>query len=104
MEVVVFRALVDIGLANDRAERVVKALGEGMDKRVENGVNYGVSALRSDIAAFSGEISSKIATLTGEIKRLDEKVDKSIAHFRWAVGFVLVICSSAATVVWRFAD
>jgi hypothetical protein len=35
-----------------------------MDKRVENGVSTGVNAVRGDIA-----------TLAGEIKRLDDKFD-----------------------------
>jgi len=92
MEVCMYRALTDVGVANEKAEAVVNAVDEDIDMRVKNAVDMGMTAVRADIAAFAGTMKADIAALSGELKATAaglnahiERLDDKIASIRWFV-------------------
>lgn len=119
MQMGVYGALTSIGVTPDKAEAAVRAMDDHMDKRMNEVVNAGMSAVRSDIATLSAETKASIAclssemkngcaSLNSEIKRLDDKIDgvrtlveKIATHFLWILSFVVAVCSVATAVISR---
>jgi hypothetical protein len=126
MQMGVYGALTSIGVTPDKAEAAVRALDDHMDKRMNEAMNVGMSAVRSDIATLSADLKSLsaetkasiaclssemkngYASLNSEIKRLDDKIDgvrtlveKTSTQFLWILSFVVAVCSVATAVISR---
>ena len=98
MEVCMYRALTDVGVAHEKAEAVVNAVDEDIDMRVKNAVDMGMTAVRADIAALSGELKATAAGLNAHIERLDDKI-ASIRRFVTTTVAITVLFVGAAGVI-----
>jgi len=90
MQLGMYRALVQVGIADDVAENLVTAMEEEMDKRVD----FGVNAIRGDIAALAGQVTS----VKSEITRVDDRV----GNLRWFLTSLVTIAAFAVGVVMHF--
>jgi len=90
MQLGMYRALVQVGIADDVAENLVTAMEEEMDKRVD----FGVNAIRGDIAALAGQVTS----VKSEITRVDDRV----GNLRWFLTSLVTIAALAVGVVMHF--
>jgi hypothetical protein len=90
MQIGFYRALVGVGVSETDAEHLVAALEKEMDKRVD----YGVNAVRADIAALAGQV----ADVKAEVSRVEDK----IINLRWYIGGMVTIAAVAIGVVLHF--
>lgn len=90
MQLGMYRTLIKAGVSEDDAENWVKDMEEEMDKRVD----FGVNAIRGDIAALAGQVTG----VKSEITRVDDRV----GNLRWFLTSLVAIAALAVGVVMHF--
>lgn len=98
MQIEIYSALTNLRVPQDAAEKTVKALEAEMDKRID----FGVNAVRADIAALTATVTAFQAETRAELKRLDSKIDHKVDSIRWMIGILVPAAAIVVTAILAY--